>query len=380
MKKIIMTGLGLALCASAAHAENSVTLYGIVDEGIDFTTNTNGQQNYEMQSGYASGSRWGIKGQEDLGNGVAAIFNLENGFDVNSGASTIGGRMFGRQAFVGLQSDKFGSVTFGRQYDSVVDYLAPLTANGWYSGYLFSHPYDNDNTDNTFRVNNAIKYASPSIAGLTFGGVYGFSNVAGGFANNRLLSIGAAFSSGAFSAAAAYMDINNVGANTGGAVATNDASFYADHQRVYGAGLSYVLGSTTFGFVYTDSLLENPSGNAYVGGTFNVAGNSSLRFDNFEVNVKHDFSPSFFVQAMYTYTLGRYSTGTGTSHPKWHQAGVTFDYLLSKRTDVYLQGTFQQVADGETGTFLDDAFITGADGSSSSSRQIVVRAAIRHSF
>ncbi|MGU7781992.1 porin [Burkholderia sp. PU8-34] len=380
MKKMRVVAGGLVLVSSLVHAENSVTLYGIIDEGFNYTTNTGGKHSYEMQSGYAAGSRWGLKGQEDLGGGLAAIFTLENGFDVNSGQLMQGGRMFGRQAFVGVQSDKLGSLTFGRQYDSVVDYLAPLTANGWYSGYLFSHPYDNDNTDNSFRVNNAIKYSSPNLDGLTFGGLYGFSNGAGAFSDNRLYSFGAAYTHGPFSIGAAYMDINHVGGNALGAVAANDASFYAGHQRVYGAGLSYAIGSATLGFAYSDTLLENPAGNAYVGGSFSGTGADSLRFDNFEFNVKYDFTPAFFVQAMYTYTLGKYSASSGTVRPKWHQAGLMFDYAISKRTDVYLQGQFQQVAGGETGTFLDDAFITGASGASSNNRQFIARAAIRHTF
>lgn len=140
-----------------------------------------------MQSGYVQGSRWGLKGTEDLGGGLSALFQLENGFNLNNGKLGQGGLEFGRQAFVGLSDAKYGTVTLGRQYDSLVDFLAPTTANGNWAGYLFSHPYDNDNTDNTFRVNNTIKYASPTIAGFQFGGTYSFSNDTN-FAKNRCAS------------------------------------------------------------------------------------------------------------------------------------------------------------------------------------------------
>ncbi len=82
MKKL---GLLSALSAAsiAAHAQSSVTLYGIIDEGLTFTNNSGGHHAYQMSSGYVAGSRWGLKGQEDLGGSVKAIFTLENGFDVN---------------------------------------------------------------------------------------------------------------------------------------------------------------------------------------------------------------------------------------------------------------------------------------------------------
>ena len=99
-----------------------------------------------------------------------------------NGTNGQGGREFGRQAFVGLSSDQYGAVTLGRQYDSVVDYLGPLALTGTqYGGTQFAHPFDNDNLDNSFRVNNSVKYTSANYAGFKFGGMYGFSNEAGGF-------------------------------------------------------------------------------------------------------------------------------------------------------------------------------------------------------
>jgi predicted porin len=112
---------------TAAHAQSTVTLYGLIDEGVDFNSNLNGQRQWKMSSGDAQGSRWGLKGAEDLGGGYKAVFQLENGFDVNTGRLMEGGREFGRQAFVGLSNDSIGTLTFGRQYDSLVEFLAPVT-------------------------------------------------------------------------------------------------------------------------------------------------------------------------------------------------------------------------------------------------------------
>jgi len=174
-----LSATSLAIFSLPAFAQTSVTLYGVLDEGINYTNNVGRGHVYELASGYAQGSRWGLKGAEELGGGLKAIFQLENGFDVSSGRLNQGGRMFGRQAFVGLSSEPYGTLTFGRQYDSVVDYLAQTTANGNWAGSLFSHPYDNDNTDNSFRLDNSVKYTSPSISGFQFGGVYSFSNDTG---------------------------------------------------------------------------------------------------------------------------------------------------------------------------------------------------------
>lgn len=154
IKMKIAFGVAGSLITTLAMAQSSVTLYGIVDEGIDYTNNAGTGSAWKMQSGDALSSRWGVKGTEDLGGGLQAIFNLENGFDASSGALSQPDRMFGRQAFVGVTSSTFGTVTMGRQYDSVVDFVAPLTANGNWGGYLFSHPLDNDNTDDTFRIGN----------------------------------------------------------------------------------------------------------------------------------------------------------------------------------------------------------------------------------
>src|SRR6202044_3471932 len=126
MKKTLMVAALSGVFATAAHAQSSVTLYGLIDAGITYTNNQGGHSNWQETSGSINGSRWGLRGAEDLGGGLKAIFTLENGFGINNGTLRQGGREFGRQAFVGLAGDQFGAVTLGRQYDSVVDYLAPL--------------------------------------------------------------------------------------------------------------------------------------------------------------------------------------------------------------------------------------------------------------
>ncbi|RKE38283.1 putative porin [Paraburkholderia sp. BL23I1N1] len=392
--KLILAAIASA-CATSAFAQSSVTLYGLIDEGFDYTNNVGGSHVYEMASGYAQGSRWGLKGSEDLGGGLKAIFQIESGFNVNTGKLAQGGLGFGRQAYVGIESERYGTVTFGRQYDSVVDYLAQTTANGNWGGYLFSHPFDNDNTDNTFRVNNTVKYASPDLAGFQFGGAYSFSNSTG-FANNRQLSVGVQYTYGGLLVAAAYLNADNPGATSGGAIAGSsstiaaDANFQSKRLRVFGAGVNYTVGAATVGFVYTHTDLSNPTANvAYLSALESIEPTSGalaggtltrLKYQNFELNGKYQFTSAFFVGAQYVYTLGNYDATTGSVRPKIHSVGLMADYNLSKRTDVYVQGAFQMIAGDTTGSALDQAYVPGAQDLSSSSRQLLVRAAIRHTF
>ena len=133
MKKFpVVLIVSAALAASAAHAQSSVTLYGLIDAGLMYTNNvktsaTSHGSLFQATSGTVNGSRFGLRGAEDLGGGLKAIFVLENGFNVQNGKLGQNGRMFGRQAFVGLSSSDFGTVTLGRQYDSLVDFVAPLS-------------------------------------------------------------------------------------------------------------------------------------------------------------------------------------------------------------------------------------------------------------
>ena len=123
MKKIILAAGLLSGVACMAQAQTNVTIYGVIDLGLNYTNNVGGKNDVQMESGYAQGSRLGFKGNEDLGGGLSALFQLENGFAADTGKLGQGGLMFGRQALVGLSSKTAGTVTLGRQYDSVVDFL-----------------------------------------------------------------------------------------------------------------------------------------------------------------------------------------------------------------------------------------------------------------
>lgn len=162
-----------ALCGAANAQQapsSSVTLYGTVDAAVEHLTNagSNGATLTRMPglTGGSAPSRLGFRGSEDLGGGLRAIFTLEEGFGVDSGALNQGGRAFGRQAFVGI-SAPWGTITLGRQYSMLfwsqldADILGPsMFGSGSLDSYLPNA-----------RVDNAIAYRG-TFSGVTLGATY----------------------------------------------------------------------------------------------------------------------------------------------------------------------------------------------------------------
>jgi GBP family porin len=383
MKKTLIAASLMSVFAITAHAQSSVTLYGTLDAGLVFANNQGGHSNWQQGSGSVSNTYFGLRGSEDLGSGLHAIFTLESGFNLNNGNFSENNTIFNRQAFVGLQSNQYGTVTLGRQYDSVVDYLAPLSeAGAGYGNNLAAHPFDNDNLDNSFSVKNAVKYQSANYGGVKFGGLYGFSNAAGQFSNNRAWSAGASYGNGPLSVAAAYLQLNNSGSNNvGGAISQGDgtAAIAAQQQRTYGAGINYAYGPANVGLVYTHTQLDGITG-VNVGGTTlpGVAG-TNLHMDNYEVNGRYALTPALSLTAAYTFTDGKVSGSNGSGDPKWQTASLQGDYSLSKRTDVYLEGVYQH-ASGELGNFGANVASINTLSPSSTANQTVVAVGMRHRF
>ncbi len=131
MKKSLLALTLLGSFTSAAFAQSStpasnISIYGIVDLGLNFEKGTNSRTS--LYSGNQSGSRLGFKGNEDLGGGLSAIFQLENGFNADAGTLAQGNRVFGRRATVGL-SGEFGELNLGRRntpYYNAIDGVDPM--------------------------------------------------------------------------------------------------------------------------------------------------------------------------------------------------------------------------------------------------------------
>ena len=375
------------LFAGVAHAQSSVTLYGLIDTSLVYVNNaksaTSGQNSSQFleNSGSLNTSRWGLRGNEDLGGGLSAVFDLENGFNGANGTLKNGGDLFGRQAWVGLSSNQYGTVMLGRQYDAINDYLEQMSAPGSWGGNLASHPYNNDNLDNDMRLNNAVKFSSLSYGGFKAGAMYAFSGQPGGAGNNNAYSLGASYGNGPFSLAAAYTQVNRstVTANATGAVSTGDGDYLTEggKQQIYGVGARYQFDDkSSISAVYTHSVTYNVTGLYLASGA--VTG-SSLKFDNFEINGRYFVLPDFSLSLAYTYTMGALAgAGDKSADPHWNQFVAQADYLFSRSTDVYIETVYQRVGstNGNSVFNAQDYNMSASAGNS----QVVAAFGLRHRF
>ena len=350
---------------STARAQSSVTLYGILDGGLTFTTNQKGGQTYQEMSGITQGDRWGFRGSEDLGGGLHAVFVLENGFSISNGTLGQGGLMFGRQAYVGLASDQFGSVTLGRQYDEMVENVSPVTTDQW--SVLFEHPGDNDNTNRGFRVNNTVKYTSPVLGGAQVTAMYAPGGQSGSIALDSVWSVGAHYQTSGLYVGSAYTHVDHPSALATGtfwttANSADGAYALASHAYdVFGAGASYQFGAAKIGGAFTQSTFK---------GGFET---QDVTFRNYELNASYRFTPAVLLGAAFVYTDGK--VDAGDTHPRYEQADLFLDYSLSKRTDVYLMGTGQR-ANGSAKFAQVSQFLSA----SSTNEQATIALGMRHKF
>jgi predicted porin len=396
MKKSLLAAAISGVLATAAQAQSSVTLYGLIDTGLVYTNNQvgpNGQghRNWQENSSSTQNTVFGLKGSEDLGGGNHAVFKLEQGFNLNNGTQAFPGDGFGSQAWVGLQNDKYGTLTLGRQFDVVNDLLGPLSAeaNTW-GGSIAAHPFENDNlAADSVVVNNTVKYASPTLFGVTGEAMYSFSNKAGAFANNRAYGFALSYAQGPINVAAGYLQFNNagggaLGTNANGAISLSDGStnFVAVRQRIWGVGGNLTFGPATVGLVWSHTQIDQAVDVFSFGSGYLVSGGAgvgtlagTLRMDNYEVNAKYALTPALSVSGAYTFTAGAYNG----SSPDWNTAMLQTDYSLSKRTDVYLEGVYQHVHGAPANSVLAHAMINTLSPSSTGT-QVAVTVGLRHTF
>jgi general bacterial porin, GBP family len=372
--RIILIPTALLLASTSAFAQSSVTLYGILSEGVAWVNNDGGHSNVKTVTGPNQNNRVGLRISEDLGGGNHAIATLENGFDITTGKFQQGGRMFGRQAYVGLSNDTYGTVTLGRQYDMFWDYFTPISSAAATSG-LASHPGDADNLIGSWRYSNAVKDTSPTIAGVNAEAMYAFSNAAGEFAENRAFGGGIGYDRGSLKIAAAYVEMDQPGTlNAPGAVSDDfqGASFLTFRTSPLNSnigtsrqGNAGIGGSYDFGHALRVNALVDTIRYTYRDGT-------SFRLDNYDVSVDYNLTPSLVLGAAYVYSAGKY--GGVSANPHWHTAALSLDYFLLKRTDVFIFDDFQRVS----GPYAVAALYLDAPSSTRSQNMVVM--GMRHKF
>jgi predicted porin len=399
MKKTTTTAAVLAFStfAGIAHAQSSVTLYGIADAGILYNNNVKGGKLYSLSS--ANSSRFGLLGSEDLGGGLKAIFDLENGYTVGTGGLGQGGLLFGRKAFVGLKSDTYGTVTAGRQYSASNDATSTFASGAdWAASGLGygTRAGDVDNVDTSNRIQNSLKYQSPAFRGLSFGVLYSLGGQAGQFSKNAVTDVAVSYANGPVKLGASYMftknpyyatfgNQGNSSSPTSSATGANNnmpsrifgGYASAGSQQIITAGGSYALGAATIAVLYSNTQFQN-LGTVNAVGSFGTKYNGgTATFNSGELNVKYLITPALTVAAAYIYTHNSGADGLGSA--KYNQVNLGTIYSLTKRTSLYATG-FYETASGVDSTGKQAVADLSGASYSSTNRQIAAIVGITHRF
>ncbi|WP_292937789.1 porin [Noviherbaspirillum sp.] len=312
MKKSFLALAVLAAFASiagSAAAQSSLTIYGVVDAGIDHQTGGVNGAVTKLSSGMQNSNRIGFKGVEDLGGGASALFVLENGFGVDTGSALQGGALFGRQAFVGLKSN-LGALTMGRQYTPIFGALCgeldPFSCGlAGTAANLMSQGGTPTGGGNAARTNNSVKYATPLVAGFSADVTYGFGEVAGNTSAARTVGAQLGYTNGKLTVRLAHNNVNDITASTS--------------AKTTVLGGKYNCGAATVHLAYAINK------GAYTGNT-NVPLADSR---DVLLGVSVPFGASTFL-ASYI----RKSDKTVASNDA-NQIALGYTYALSKRTNVY---------------------------------------------
>jgi predicted porin len=365
MKKTLVAVAALAF-VGAAFAQSTVTLYGRIDASVanNKTTTTTPagigtvtDGGTLIQSGANTGSRWGLKGTEDLGGGLSALFQIESGFAVDTGASGQGGLLFGRQAYAGL-SGGFGTITLGRQYDiidngykydpagyggygsmnyvfnSAVNFNAAGVATGLATGFTgcatgLAPGIAVGTGDCRGRQNNSVMYSTPNISGFSGSVMYapGENKVPGVSGAGRVYGLLGGYDNGPMSFSAAWQSSKVIG---GSAATTNYAiggsydftvvkaflqfeggnnKTNAEKDNGYEIGLSAPVGAATLLASYAHE-------NEKVGG---------VRFASvkgYHLEAKYPLSKRTYVYAAYLNGKNNASAASGLSSVKQQNYGL----------------------------------------------------------
>ena len=358
MKKTLAALAVLGAFAGSAAAAD-VQLYGVVDEGFIYTntkvTDEKSDNQFQLGSGLNLGSRWGLKGTEDLGNGYKVGFKLESGFNADTGTLQEN-RLSRREAGLTLYGP-FGSLGFGR-------FGGIASAAGTYDliGYVDSFDGGDNNVWGfaaSSRYDNVVAYQTPRFAGLQLTAQYSFktdssataatySGDEGTSAAKRYASIGVSGDYGAAQFAAGY-ELTKYGANTSGIreIADKDGS------------LVFVGGNYNFEVVrvYAEAqYFEGLSGikNAYKFDNQGKAGFDGLKGYGLHLGAKAPIAAGTLTAGLYYVDAKEDLTADADQDFKYYGVSARYVYPLSKRTSVYGGAGYGQ-------TSVDNAAANGSD-------------------
>jgi predicted porin len=356
MKKTLLAAALLAGFAGAAQAETSVVLYGIYDAGLgvqqikgtDPITGANlDATKVGMLNGVESGSSWGLRGTEDLGDGLRAMFNVESGFNSANGSSAQNDRLFGRRATVGLGSDSWGRIDFGRQMNLASQYLESIDpfALGFGQanmGTIFS-------AANAQRYDNTVVFQTPMFNDFQFGVGYSFNaddknGAQTGYAtadNTRAITAGLRYSNGPFNVALTYDQLNaSNNFNSGGAT---------PKQWILGGSYDFEVAKLALAFSQTrDGWFASQDLNAFGSGApanvnnFNPANFRNAFADKVKVNSYMVGLTAPLGGASKVFASWLMADPNNVGNNKWQIYSLGYSYDFSKRTDMYAMASYSK--------------------------------------
>ena len=253
MKKSLVALAVVAAVPAFAQAQTSIQLTGSVDvavESLNKHASSSGKSDLQINDGIWGGSKVGIVGSEELGNGLKAIFNLEYEANADNGRLADSSRFWSGQSWVGLNGG-FGTVKLGRQDSPIKGAIESGDATGqsWY--------YSSDGLAGIVdKVDNSISYATPSMGGLTLAVAYASGEATAPAGNDRLNKLNDAYSVGllgdwgSFRAGVGYQSIDGAKINN------------IKNTRQIAASVGTQLGAFGAGLGYGQSEVKYETGNA----------------------------------------------------------------------------------------------------------------------
>ncbi|AMP01901.1 gram-negative porin family protein [Collimonas arenae] len=374
MKKSLIALAALGTIASAAQAQTAVTIYGTVDTGITYsnhnaTTNGDGGSKFGVGSGNIDTSRLGFKGVEDLGGGLKALFQLEAGFNNDTGATEQGTTLLNRKSVVGLGGN-FGTVLLGRQSDILDDAGHQYTSIKDFGNFVGS-PHALDRLEG-IRTQNSIRYDSPNVQGFKGSLIYGFGEQAGQNSAGQSFGAGGTYDNGPLGLYLGYYQ-SKFGSNPSDTLISSIAAASGlTPADLSGANLDGTTVNKTFSL-----------GASYQAGPARLYGNWSrvnvpdaLKQNVFELGADYAVTAPLHLLAAVQHTNTSIN-GYDGSKPSVTQVNLGLDYYLSKRTDLY---TLASYAKGNNGALVGNIYSPAVQNDDGKSNQTAVAIGIRHKF